>query len=317
MTTPDEHDDFLRDALEDAVCDVEPIDRLVAIRARTSHRSRRGWYAVGGAVLAAGAVVVALAVVTTGDDTDERPDVAASTTTTPTPDPPAVVPPDETTPIYYVGAGSDGPDGQKFALYRYFEPAGDPLELLMSTPSDPDYRTLWDEGSLRSYAVEQGRILVEGNPNQDGADQSDLAMQQLVYTLQAYTGTRLPVQVTNPAIRSVPVPRAAPLDVLSHVSISDPGERYAYSGSLTARGVGNGFEGTIACRLVGEEGDEVWSGATIAGAGDDLAPWELEVDLTGVEPGGYVLICQNDDPTGGAEGRGVDADTRSITVTQD
>lgn len=309
-------DDFLRDALEDAVADVEPVDRLTAIRTRTrtARRTRRSWYVAGTAGLAAAAVVVAVAVVTSGDDAGTRPDVATSPTPTDTPtdDSPVVDPPAETTPVYYVGPGSDGPDGRERALYRYFEPAGDPLELLMSTPSDPDYQTSWEPGSLQSFRVLEDRIVVQGDP----AGTDELAMQQLVYTLQAATNSRLPVQVTNPFIDTEPVDRADPLEVLSHVSISDPGERYAYSGSFTARGVGNGYEGTIGCRLVGDGGQTAWSGVALAGAGEALEPWTLDVDLTGVAPGGYVLVCQDEDPTAGAEGIGAFTDDRTIVVTE-
>ena len=66
-------DDDLRDLLTDSVADVEPAYRLDTIKARTHRPARRGWYAVGGAVLAAAAVVAA---VNLGQDDGRRRDNA-------------------------------------------------------------------------------------------------------------------------------------------------------------------------------------------------------------------------------------------------
>lgn len=321
-------DDYTRAALDDAVSDVEPADRLGRIRARTTRataRRRRGWAVVGGAVVAAAAVVVAVAVVPSGDDGDaEVADPGPSSTTGPTTtgQPPSGSPttdlglPEATTPVYYVGRGG-GADGAGPVLYRYFEPAGDPLELLTSTPSDPDYETWWTPGDLRSWRQSDDAIVVRVADDVTGAER--LAWQQVVYTLQAVTETTLPVRFENAQGTVGTIGREAPLDVLSHVSISDPAEGNVYQGSFVARGVANGFEGNVACRLVTAEQTPVWQGATIAGWLEDrLFPWELDVDLGGVAPGTYTFTCSTDDPTGGAEGgapgTGTFTDTRSITV---
>jgi hypothetical protein len=47
---------------------------------------------------------------------------------------------------------------------------------------------------------------------------------------------------------------------------------------------------------------------------DNLFPWKLEVDVSGLEPGTYLFVAMNDDPSGGAEGHGPDVDTRTIVV---
>ena len=51
----DKHlDDQLSRLISDAVADIEPTNRLAEIRERTSPpRTRKGWYAAGGAMLAA------------------------------------------------------------------------------------------------------------------------------------------------------------------------------------------------------------------------------------------------------------------------
>jgi hypothetical protein len=54
--------------------------------------------------------------------------------------------------------------------------------------------------------------------------------------------------------------------------------------------------------------------ATALGWGDRLYEWETEVDLTGIEPGEYTFVAMTSDPSGGAEGAGPSADTRTIVV---
>ncbi len=95
-------DDDLRDLLTDAVSDVEPAYRLDTIKARTHRPARRGWYAVGGAVLAAAAVVTA---VNLGQDDGRRRDNAPPATDA-----------EHTAALYFVG---DTPAGPR--LYREFQ----------------------------------------------------------------------------------------------------------------------------------------------------------------------------------------------------
>lgn len=331
------HDRELSALLSEAVADVEPADRLGEIRERTSpRRSRRGWYAAGGAMLAAAAAVTAIAVL--GNQPEPRADdpvpPAGSPSGTPTDATPE--PAGHAVPVYYVGPGPDGPDGPEAALYRYFEPfdGRSPLQLLTAPPSDPDYRTLWPEGAFADsgadfdsevIAVPLTDASLRERPGSMTEREAELAVQQVVYTLQAEAGERRPVQFRlhgNPIDQvlgiptSEPISESPPLDVLSHMSISDPAEEQLVSGSFTARGVNNGFEGTVSCALVTNAGsDPAWSGAGIGGwQGERLFPWELEVDLSDVPAGSYTFSCSTDDPTGGAEGAGAYVDTRTVVV---
>ncbi|WP_139978369.1 Gmad2 immunoglobulin-like domain-containing protein [Nocardioides litoris] len=96
----------------------------------------------------------------------------------------------------------------------------------------------------------------------------------------------------------------APADDLAVRSPVDPvspaeGSAHAAGSGVEASGWGNGSEGTSSCRLL-----------------DDRARQpSVDVDLTGVAPGDHALRCDDDGPRAGTEGRGSDADTRTITVT--
>ena len=343
------NDDELRALVSDAVTDVEPADRLAAIRRRTgpnaTRRSHRGGFAIGGAALAAGAAVAVAAVLAAPHDSRDG-DVAANPTDSPSStaptrgpsdDPPAPTPaPTEaaTTAVYYVGSGPDGPKGASDVLYRYFEPAAAPLDLLTATPSDPDYRTLWPAGSLTEVSAPEvgvvqvtiGDASLHDRPAGMSEREAALAVEQVVYTMQAFhQDPDLAVQFLldgNPidevygVATSEPVISAPEIATLSLMSISDPGEGLSYSSSFTARGRASSFEGTVFCRLLDAGGTAAWQQSTIAAGppGDHLSPWRLRVDLSGVPAGTYTFTCATDDPTGGTEGRGTDVDTRTITV---
>jgi hypothetical protein len=298
----------LGDLLHHAVDDIEPVDRIDAIRARTAHstaRAARPWfYAAGGTVLATAAAVAAFAVLGGGPPTaDEGPADHGHEADT------------VLVPAYFIG---DTPRGER--LFREFDTvAGSDalqgaLDRIQRPPSDPDYVTAWAQGSFDSAQVSGDTIEVEvGSVD---VDTSALAAQQLVYTLQGAIGQRLPVQLVRDG-----EPTGAPLtaqpqnDVLNLVSISDPAEGEAYHGSFTARGRANSFEATVHWEIQTEGGRVVREGfATASGWMDRLYPWETEIDLTGLRYGFYTFVVRQDDPSGGAEGSQPAVDTRTIIV---
>ncbi len=321
-------DDDLTRTLADAVSDIEPTDRLGDIRRRTARAPRRRWAAVGGGVLVAAVATIAVAlVVRPGGFGNDEPDIPVASDPVESPEQALVA-------VYYVGPGSTGPDAASALLYRYFERGGTPLDRLMSTPSDPDYRTLWPSGSLVSTSGPHGGVIdvtiadaaLRDRPADMSAEEAELAIQQVVYTLQADVGGRPAVQFRydgNPIDQvfgvptSEPLTNASPFDVLSLMSISDPAEGATYSGSLTARGASNGFEASVACWLyVGNDGGAYGPYVTTAEGwmAEKLFPWELDVDLSDVPVGSYTFECATDDAAGGTEGRGADVDTRTITI---
>jgi hypothetical protein len=335
VNTPDPDGDVVRDALEAAVSGVEPVDRLAAIQARTARPSRRGWYVAAGAVLAAAAVVVTVAVVPPGDpDRGGVPagDAGSPTTTQATTQVTDNPPPARARAIYYVGDTPDGP-----ALFREFQlVAHDPSEqtvALATTPSadDPDYRTLWPTElhgvSFDRVGEDWGWAVVipdelTRRPTGMSETEAVLAVQQVVYTIQAFsrttTGVRfLTSQGYSLTVLGVRVPQGGVMrdpDVLADVSISDPTEARTVTGSFTARGVADSFEATVPWRVLDSDGAVVVSGTATAGGFGRLSAWKARIDVSALPPGTYTFEASTFDPSGG-EGPGATVDTRSITVT--
>jgi hypothetical protein len=358
---PDRHtEDELRWLLSDAVADIDPADALDSIHDRTKvtpMSARRPWlFAVGGAVVATAAVVTAVAFAggsLTGADSDPGP--AGQTSSSPAePDPspsqePTEPEPSEATtseppvsssdpvPVYFAG---ETPQGTR--LFREFQPgSGDDallaaaLATVEGTALDGDYRSLWPAGSSVASVTSDGAdvltVDVTGAPRTKPAamtaEQAQLALQQVVYSVQAAHGQgRVGVQLLLDGERtdqvlgqptSEPLANAPILETLSMMNITSPGEGDAVSGVFEATGVNNSFEATVIWQVL--DGDKVVAEGfgTAAGWGPDkLFPWTVEVDLSELEPGDYTFVAMNDDPSGGTEGAGPHSDSRRITVVE-
>jgi hypothetical protein len=350
MTDPRDPDETrLSDLLHDAVSDVEPREALDSIRNRTkvTPMPARPWtYAVGGAVVATAALFGAVAFAgdqlgLTGND-----DAGPAATRHPQPKPdegrpdptdagePSASEPAQTTSstpadamtlaAYYVGGTPSGP-----RLFREFDrvEATDPvqgaLSLLMADPHDPDYQSPWQPGDFGGGSegeefvdVEVSDTLAE-RPTDMTPQAAEVAVQQVVYTVQAAVQSRKPVRFSTDTLLGVdttePVTQADPLDTLSLVSVSDPVEGSTVSGSFTASGVASSFEANVPWQV--RRGDTVVKkGFTTAeGWMDKLYPWQAEIDVSDLPPGEYFFLAMTDDPSGG-EGAGPYLDTRTITI---
>jgi len=318
--------DDLTTLLHDAVSDVEPTDRLAAIREQTRPRRSHRWYAVGGAVLATAAVVTGIA-------------IAAQPSTDPGPGPGTGTPTaiDSATPsthavaVYYLGQTPTGP-----RLFREFHQRtgaatlDEALAEVSKKPADPDYVTHWVAGGLGPVTVQDGVIRVDvfGASVHDqragmSAEESELSIQQVIYTLQAAAKQRLPVQFLsdgNPIDTVYGVPTSEPLanadqwDVLALVSVSNPTEGREVEGEFSADGVASSFEGSVPWELRDDSGEVVRSGVAQGTMEDHLTPWETgPIDVSDLAPGSYVFEARTDDPSGG-EGGGPTTDTRTITI---
>lgn len=352
---PDRDDEArLRDLLADAVSDVEPANRLDDIRNQTKvipMSARRPWlFAVGGAVVATAAVVTAIALAGGSfldRSADEPPAGQQTRTQDPKPDKtdPATPEPTEATPpsqggtavpVYLAG---DQPAGIR--LFREFQASagGDPL-LEAATASvegralDPDYRSLWPAGSSVASVESDGADVLtvdvtgapRSRPSEMSQEEARMALQQLVYTVQAAYGQgRVGVQVMLDGERtdtvlgeavSEPLANAPLLQTLSLVSLTTPAEGAAVSGELEVAGVANSFEANVIVRIETQDGTEVVTEPFTAEGwmAERLFPFSGSIDLSDVPPGTYVVIASTDDPSGGAEGSGAQVDTRVIEV---
>ena len=337
-------EDDLRRLFHDAVDGVEPADRIAHIREQTQVLTPGPWRrrtAIGGAVLATAAAVAAIAVVPSLFD-ESSPGPAATPTASPsasaTADPEVIAPKDtQSVPAYFVGEGPRGP-----RLYREFvvNEGSEPrlsaaLQALENSPGDPDYRSLWSRGAFvgadyspdaRLITVDLADASLAQRPEAWDARKAELAIQQAVYTAQGAVGEgRIPIRfrVDGESLDSVfgvptdqPITNAPIFDTLSLMSISYPFEGAAVQDSFTATGVNNSFESTVIWRMEDGTGTVVRNGFTTAEGWveERLYPWESEIDVSGLPPGDYTFVAENDDPTGGAEGNGPDSDTRLIVI---
>lgn len=300
-------DDRLADLLRDAVSGVEPTDRLAEIRAATEGTPRRWWVAAGGAALATAAAVAVVAVVG-GQQTAVDPGPAnpgpSSTASGPT----------SAIPAYFVGESPTGP-----RLYREFQQVVSPtpglsgLRLLESGPDDPDYTSEWPEGSFRAVSDPEAGVVHVALDDGAPAEPSQLALQQLAYTLDAGYAERLEVVVDRGDTAVARVTAAPQLEVLSLVSLSDPAEGQVVGDTLAVRGVASAFEATVPWR-VERDGAVVDDGFFTAegSMGTRLFPFSGEVDVSSLDPGSYTLIVETGDASGGTEGPGPYSDTRSF-----
>jgi len=295
----------LHDLFHDAVDGIEPADRLTELRARTASPERaaaRPWFwAAGATVLATAAAVAVVAVVSDGSDApghhhhDMAMDPSAST---------------QLVAAYFLGDNE--------LLYREFDevPAGDPLraalDRIQQPPEDPDYNSAFPPGSFSGVSLGDGTIRVDvADPE---ADVTGVAVQQVVYTLQAAAGERWPVEFRRLGELGPGEMVIADPAVLNPVSISDPAEGNEYAGSMIARG--RVEPGGALWDLTGAIGGTVRQGAvtaTTSGAG--LRPWQVTVDLEGLEPGSYTFTVRTTDTSEpGKTTFHTSTDTRTITV---
>ena len=228
-----------------------------------------------------------------------------------------------TVAVYWVG---DSPQGPR--LFREFRkvPAGDPyaeaVHLLASgEPLDPDYRSLVTGLDVRSvdhtgstYALTLGDDAPTEPPSGMTAAQTRLAVQQLVYTVQAVGQSRDPVDVDHLYGEAGLVTNADFSRTLNLASVTSPEQGATVGDRFTASGVASSFEANVVWEV--RQGDRVVErGSTTAeGWTDKLYPWETTVDVSGLAPGDYTFVAMTDDPSGG-QGRGPQWDSKDITVS--
>ena len=330
-------DDRLRTLFDDAVSDVEPRGGLDRIQARTATRTRRPWvWGAGGAVLATAATVAAVAMLTSGPGTTDagpgpapatQPSKPAQTSAT---EPPGGTP--VTVSVYFAGDTTRGTrlfkETHQVAMDN---PALAAARLAVEgAASDPDYRTLWPQGTKVTAVSFDGigdqgtgdRRAVRGRPDGEaGRDQrpGSLALQQLAYTVQDALGARARLKLTvdgthadtvlgQPVSQGVATQSAD--DVQSPVQIDSPADGATVDRTFTVSGRAAAFEANVQWELM--QGDTaVEKGFTTAAECCTLSPFSFEVTAPG--PGDYTLVVHDEDASGG-EGSGPVKDTKRVTV---
>lgn len=345
-------DDWLRDALDDAVSDVEPNDALDSILSRTKvtpMSSKRPWmYGAGGALLATAATITAFALFAgdNGSPQSNEPPVVGTLSPTdgPTDTSSPVVDP-VTVPVYYLGevtyhAGEGGEMQTAFRLYREWagadgsqsatEVAATAVDRMLEPPTDPDYATPWNaDVSVLGVKHEGGVISVNlAGPVQSasvGAEGAELAVQQLIYTVQGALAVMDEPNPTDPVeIRidgepagdlwghvdaSGPIDRADPTGTQAPIWITEPADGTAVGMPLTVTGVAQVFEATVSWRVL-KDGTEVDSGFETATEGAP-AFGEYSFDVTGLAAGEYVLEVFE---ASALDGSDTFMDTKTFTV---
>ena len=203
---------------------------------------------------------------------------------------------------------SPGDSPQGVSLYREFQrvDAGDRLRAAANLAvrggaADPDYRSLWPDGAAIDTVSFDGvgadgllqvsisDAALRDRPPTMTEREAQLAVQQVVYTLQGVVGARAPVQFLldgNPVDTVLGVPTAEPLandpqlEVLSHVNITAPEQGEEASRMLVVTGVASSFEATVPLKVM--RGSEVVleDFATADGWMGKLFPFTKTLDLS-------------------------------------
>lgn len=282
-----------------------------------------------------------------GTSEDASPPEQPTNDATPTEKPTATesaAPTVEAVPVYYVGEVSHvGETSRGPRLYREFHrvnTGGNPLqaavrEAVVTPPDDPDYRTDWPTGTaVNSFddVGSDGQISIElynestdlrERPAGMTADEASMAVEQLIYTAQAATQTRAPVQFylarkgsaeyrTDTVLGvpvSEPLAQGDPADVLAQVWIIEPAEGAKVRSPFTVSGLAAAYEANVQWALL--QGNAIIrSGFTTARECCTMAPYSFEVKAP---PGEYTLRVNDTDPSDG-EGFAPWEDTKQLTV---
>lgn len=349
---------LLDDAVSD-VAPREALDQIRS-RTKVSPMARkRPWILGAGAAAAAVAATVAAVAVVGGNPgtTTADPGPAGSAGTSGAPSPSAPQDPSEsaeaerspteteevdpprgaqaTIPVYFAGETSRGP-----RLYREFQKAavtGDDTvtpaltAALEGAAQDPDYRSDWPAGTFVAGAHREGDVFLvqlgnmrtdlRNRPSELTEEEARIAVEQLIFTVQAALQDRVPVQFmigseiperTDTLLgvpASEPLAEGEPAEVQAGVWVIDPSEGATVSSPFRVSGLANAFEANVVWEL--RQGDTVVKeGFTTAEECCRMAPYEFTVQAP---PGDYTLVVHDTDVSGG-EGFAPWQDTKSITV---
>lgn len=338
MTTPPSDDSDLRSLLRDAVSDVHPHGTLDQVRSRAPKTTATGrrWVLPTLAAAAATVAVIAGAVALPGNDSTRDDPPAAQAPATPQDDSPTrAAEPDVmlAVPAYFIGTTAQGP-----RLYREFQRqpvcptedcklAASVRTAVSGQPEDPDYRVVWPDRTSVNGATWDGELLTVdlggtdlwGRPAGMDASEAELAVQQVVYSVQAALGHgRPPVRLLvdgEPTDQVLGVATSEPLmaasadSTLATIWVNSPTEGATVSPRFEVSGQASTFEANVVWELK-RGGEVVEHGFATAKECCTLSPYSFTVSA---EPGDYTLVVHDTDESDG-EGVGTSQDTKQITV---
>lgn len=229
--------------------------------------------------------------------------------------------------VYWVMDSTGGP-----RLYREFadrpaggEPVRDALELMLAgEPDDPDYTSLWPEGTRvlgvdvtgSTATVDLSGQALEGSA---GSAFEQATVQQLVHTVTAADPALAAVRLrVDGAARETlwgavridgDLTRAPQAEVLGPVWVLTPVQGGTVAEGGTVSGVATVFEATVSWQWM-QDGEVVAEGfSTASEGGPGRGDWTAPVD---VPPGEYELRAF---ASSAEDGRETFVDTKSVTVT--
>lgn len=121
-------------------------------------------------------------------------------------------------------------------------------------------------------------------------------------------------QAASPGAPTSEASVPAPGDVL--ITLDEPANGAAVSGSFKASGTANSNEANVPWRILDASGTKVLDGSfTADGWMDKLYPYTGSVDVSTLKPGTYTFVVQVDDESDGEASTPPQKVSRSITVS--
>jgi hypothetical protein len=215
-------------------------------------------------------------------------------------------------PVYYVAQTAAGPRLQReFHRLAAADPGTAAVREMLAHPTgtDPDYRNPWPAGTaLRGPVASTADAITV---DLTAAPPSELAAQQLVFTVQGALGQTTPVRLLHDGVPTgPPIPRGDPYALRSLVQIDAPADGTSAASPIAVTGEAAVFEATLHWTVLSGS-TIVRTGVASTAEGQTFAPFRFSLDLP---PGRYTVRISEDDPSDGA-GRPVLTDDRTVTVT--